>query len=179
MHLEDTTSQGTVALERLHALLAEALKEQYDETDGDAWSADHPPFDAVAEQALLNFLASNPQYIGEHDLRGRLYLPVHQAAYWMMTVVRARDPQATLTEWTLALHREVLPMHWDVLCDGESARAQDVPYWLERLDRCAEARRLIEAAQEQAARAWRGDLDGARRAAESLPARGTVRIDIP
>jgi hypothetical protein len=51
-------------------------------------------------------------------------------------------------------HRRTIPPH------------RSVGYWLERVRACAEARRLIQAAQTMAERAWRLDLDGATKAAE-------------
>lgn len=49
-------------------------------------------------------------------------------------------------------------------------------YWLDRVRACAEARRLISAAQEMAERAWKVDTDGAAAVATQVAERQRSRV---
>jgi hypothetical protein len=161
------------------------LFEERHRTAGNAWGKEHPPCDSAAEAAVLNMLLIFPDRMATVDLRGRLHFREHQTIHQAMSRVWMRQGLIESGPWTLAIFRELHDMlngrhagpcdrdclaglHWDVVCRGQTARLRDLDYWLERLDRCVEARRLIEAAQFQAACAWRGDLEEARWAAAAV-----------
>lgn len=60
-----------------------------------------------------------------------------------------------------------------------SAYQHGVEWWLKRLQRIAEARRLIHSAQAIAERAWREDVDGARHVAGGIARGGlAIRVEI-
>jgi hypothetical protein len=163
------------------ATLDRILFEERHRTAADAWGNEHPPVDGTAEAALLNMLVIYPEQMATLDLGARLCLPEHRTLWQVMTRVWMRDGRLEAGLWSLALYRELhvvcnggrhlgscspeccAALYWDVLCRGDVpfAGKSDIDYWLDRLDRCVEARRLIEAAQFQAACAWRGDLEEA------------------
>jgi hypothetical protein len=182
------------------ATLDRVLFEERHRTAADAWGKEHPPADAAAEAALLNLVMIYPEQMATLDLGARLYLPEHRTLWQVMTRVWMRDGPLESGLWSLALYRELhvvcnggrhsgpcspecrAGLYWDVLCKGDVpfAGKPDIDYWLDRLDRCVEARRLIEAAQFQAACAWRGDVDGARLAAQrSAAVKRDPGIEIP
>jgi len=62
---------------------------------------------------------------------------------------------------------------------GHPPHAAPNAYWLERLQECVEARRLIELAQDIAGYAWKRDLPHARRLAGSGPALELSSNEVP
>jgi hypothetical protein len=140
-----------------------------------------PPSDSLAEAVVLHAMLIKPERVGEHDLAPLLVLPEHRLCWRAMTMARmrvsTRDPASFAIHWLAAL-RELEPALWEpyarlVLCveddlsrrgwmeydqaDGERRRfdyTHDFGWWLARLERIAEARRGIEAAQQIAARYW-------------------------
>lgn len=158
---------------------------------------EQPPSDSRAEDALLCLAYIFPEYVGLLELNGHLHLLEHQLIWQAMIRVHMRTPGLDVGAFWLALRAE---LHDDVCrtreshaddrqrCDGwrylqvlscDAANPKDVDYWMSRLRRCTDARRLIDDGAEQVARAWRGDIEGAlaiaRRAAMTSPA---IRIDI-
>jgi hypothetical protein len=181
----------------LSPTLDRILLEDHERSNVGVWSQEHPPCDSGAEAAVLNMLLVYPDQMGVLDLRDRLYLPEHQTVRRAMSRVWLRYGLMECGPWTVAIFRELHDMlngrhrgactsaclaglHWDVLCHGQTATLRDLAKWLARLDRCVEARRLIAAAQEQAARAWRGDVAGAAVVARQIAsrAREVVRVDV-
>jgi hypothetical protein len=168
---------------------------------------DAPPTDSAAEAAMLWLLLVCPELVGQVDLGPLLWCGEHEAIWRAMTRVRARRGVLDVAEWWVALrgqlHDDVcrgepLETHyiaadggwqwrcqgwryWNVLQDAELPNRYDLGPWLVRLERAAEARRLISAAQEMAVRAWRGDNEGALaildriRRKEASRTRGTQR----
>lgn len=132
-----------------------------------------------------------PERMSLVSLNGRLFMPEHRDIWRAMAHVNMRSPDLTIGAWWVALRRELHALlcdgvaedaHkdegvWSWQCEGwrtwgalrltdGHATLQTLPVWLDRLERCVEARRLVEAAQEQAERAWRGDIEGARHVME-------------
>lgn len=140
-----------------------------------------------------------PGRIGQLDLGRDLWLPEHRVIWQAMTRLHMRSPCLGAGEFMLAMRQEMCalvcrngvdcgPERWG--CDGfrylqvlsyEAASLKDVGYWMARLERCTEARRLVDLAQEIASKAWRGDVDGAHgvfmRTRLSLV--GSVGLDLP
>ncbi len=155
-----------------------------------------PPSDAAAECALLAMCELYPEQVGTLRLEGLLVFPEHQEIWRAMCRVRMRSPGLDVTEfWLATLHelhtkrcRDERPHEHErwgcdgfrvlrVLDFGEHANPKDITYWLARLERVRDARRLISLAQEQAEKAWRLDVDGALAAASrSLSVRAPVPV---
>jgi replicative DNA helicase len=142
---------------------------------------DAPPVDSAAEAALLNMLLLHPDMVGSVDLGPLLWCPEHKAVWRAMAHVHMRAPGRNLAEWWIAIRRELhadacrgesLVTHyvatdggwqwrcagwryWNVLNEAELPSRYDYQPYARRLEQCAEARRIISAAQEIASRAWR------------------------
>lgn len=140
-----------------------------------------PPSDSAAECALLTMCEIYPEQVGTLRLDGLLVFPEHRTIWQAMTRIHAREPGLNVGEFYIALRREMCAAlckqdhqgdrencdGWKtlrVLDFGEHCNPfKDIPYWMGRLERVRDARQIISDSQEQAERAWRLDVDGARR----------------
>lgn len=166
---------------------------------------DRPPVDGLAECVCLHACVYDPALIDQFDL-GRLVVhPEHRELWRVLRLTRARtralEPAAFLAEFyrdLAAAHPDNWENYDDLLTsvgDRESARAWqeyqdgfgDLPFtsflhdfcwWLRRLQRAADARRMLHAAQEMAERAWVEDIDGSRGIARRVVGHEMIRVDV-
>lgn len=156
---------------------------------------EQPPCDSRAEDALLSLALIYPHLVAEMDLSADLYFPEHRALWQAMTAVHGREPALNIGDFWLALRGELCAMFCREasghdrdrsVCAGfrrlqaltlESANPKDRGYWLSRLARCTELRRLISDSAEEAAKAWRMDLEGAQRVVFRSAARARARLN--
>jgi hypothetical protein len=161
---------------------------------------DAPPADAAAECALLAMCEFYPALVGSlHGLGELLVFPEHRSIWRAMSRVYIRAPSGApdVVDFWLGVQDELCTelcgdgqahehdrencTGWRtlrVLDFGEHANPKDIPYWMARLERVHEARRLIDLAQQVAERAWRMDLVGARVATNRMQPRSVVRVEI-
>lgn len=141
-----------------------------------------PPVDGLAECVCLHACVYDPELIDQFDLGPMLTFPEHREIWRILKVTRARtralDPAEFLVHFwgdLSAAHPQNWELYDDLLtsvADREHARAWteyqegdgDMPYttflhdfcwWLRRLQKVAQARRGIEAAQRIAENFWR------------------------
>ncbi len=135
-----------------------------------------PPCDAAAECALLGMCLIYPQHVRALIKEDLFVFPEHRAILRAMRKALMRDPEINVAEFWLAVKSDVGYAVLRVLDLGEHANPKDIVYWLSRLERVHEARQLISDAQEQAEKAWRMDVDGARRVAARAATPSTSHI---
>lgn len=170
-------------------------------------ASDTPPCDSLAEAIVLHGLLYRPYNLARYDVRPLLVFPEHRVCLAAMVRAYAITGEDApwgrfYMRWMDELERlrpgcgHLLVTMLDTVADDEStwrwARYEetrddepsdsihdhDWNWWLERLKRVAEARRLIQSAQDIVDRAWRGDVDGAYAAVPTRPL-PDVGMDIP
>lgn len=164
---------------------------------------DVPPCDSLAEGIVLYHMLYWPDDLAQCDLEPLMVFPEHQRLLAAMQAARARTAAGQAwSEFYIAWMAEcekisphldavldtVVADHWTwhmnrVRDDPDSAvidvRLHDWRWWLARLQRVAAARQLVEDAHQIAARAWRGDVDGARAVVDRIDRRREkVRIEV-
>lgn len=154
----------------------------------DGRSSDAPPCDSLAEAMCLSEVILHPSRIDQVDLGPMLVFAEHRTIWHVAVRVHMRHPELLnagefYVEWRKEIRR-LEPRNWHLyefilFPDDESLRiseeheraeevtpradhAHSFEWWLARLKRIAEARRLISAAQEIAENAWTEDVERAR-----------------
>lgn len=153
------------------------------------WQA--APHDPLAEAVVLNAFALVPDRIAQYPEVGEWLWDWKHKALWRAMVqvagpispdafaqrtldaLQAREPKAWADVWHSTMNAvEARVEH--VSSGGEFGSFM---YWLARLERFHEARRLVSQAQDIATHAWRGDV---RRANAALGSnRNTFRNNVP
>lgn len=176
---------------------------------GDRRAPEAPPQDALAEFIVLTRLSQHPEWIDQYDIGSLLNVPEAHMVWRSLLRVRHQHPVANvhafLPLWFADI-QEHHPKHWLALVDlmwpdEEGARGweeYDLAYeadpdrvirrsefqhsfawWLKRLERIAQSRSLISAAQRIAEAAWREDVEGAAVEAARLRAEiQPIRVDV-
>lgn len=156
-----------------------------------------PPADSLAEAVVLTYLLHHPQRIAGVDLANLVVFPEHRlcwqamarafmrhGSYWptfhagfveeleRLAPGKSLNLQETMDCADLEsvrAHEEALerPHHEDGML-RMSEYHHGFEWWLARLRRIAESRRLVHQAQQMAECAWREDVDGARATAERM-----------
>lgn len=155
-----------------------------------------PPSDSAAECALLHEALWWPNGVRalravrlsellygfwEHQRIWESMQRVFDSTAWPLEPLRNTQWHAALEVDCGRLLLGVVEDHWCDLNGGFHRRSWSSPdvlpgHWLVRLRRCKEARQLISNAQEQAERAWRLDIEAARRVAQRAAAPTIVSI---
>lgn len=161
-----------------------------------------PPTDSKAEAFALLHLCMDSARIADVNLAPLLVCWEHRAIWEGMVRVHMRRPGLPPGEFMVALRRDLhiveCPKPAALLskrshtagipgCEGQRFTSlligvaldelgRPLDFWLARLERVKEARRLLAQAQTMAEQAWRGDVEGAR--ATVADAARTVRAPL-
>jgi hypothetical protein len=169
---------------------------------GDRRAPEAPPVDSLAESVVLHHLLLNRDLIDSVDLSHDLVFPEHRWCWEAMRTVHQCSPDLDFGAFYLAWLDELERCHPGQsfalaellqVFDVQISRARDefkhserddlnrhhgFAWWLARLRRISDLRQMIRVNQEAAERAWREDLDGARRALRSVPPAEVMRIEV-
>lgn len=162
---------------------------------------DVPPCDSLAEGIVLFHMRYWPEDLDAYDLAPLLVFPEHRHLLRTMQTARIRSMGQPWSSFYIAWMEEcqIVSPSLDTVLDTVvadqwtwhmnrlranpdapeiDARLHDWRWWVERLQRVAVARQLVDDAQQIAARAWRGDVDGARAVVRDIRFRDVVRVDV-
>ena len=133
---------------------------------------DEPPFDGRAEQAVLSYYTLFPERVASSGLHADHHLAEsdfavvpHRWYWWGLERVAARSQADGFYPLLLNEFAAYTPDPVGLLCVIQDGAGHDVAgcptscwppieYWIGRLKACAEARKLLSAAQHIANRAW-------------------------
>lgn len=170
------------------------------------WTA--PPYDALAEAIVLRGLLLRPESIVDYDPALLLVFPEHRLILDCMKRAHAVTIGQSWGHFYIAWMDEcevAKPGHVRALVrvldgvsddesrwiwrDSERSRSQgmgmadshhDFQWWWQRLRDVAESRRILSSLSTAEDAAWKGDIDGARKAVQAIrqPPPAAIRIDI-